>query len=207
MFGSLSKMSAVDEIEGEIQGLLRARELDQAATRIVETYGPELFGFLTHMLGNEGDAGEVFSQTAEDLWKGLGTFGFRCSTRTWLYVLGRHAASRYRRSPWHRRGTESRIQSLVDVARSRTKPWLRTEVKDKLGALRESLAEEDRALLVLRVDRDLPWEDVARIMLDGEDPDAKRVARETDRLRKRFQLLKDELRRRASEAGLLDDVR
>jgi RNA polymerase sigma-70 factor, ECF subfamily len=200
-------MAVVDEIEGEIQALLRARELDQAATRILEAYGPELFGFLTHMLGNEGDAGEVFSQAAEDLWKGLSAFGFRCTTRTWLYVLGRHAASRYRRSPWHRRGAESRIQSLVEVARSRTKPWLRTEIKDKLGALRDSLAEDDRALLVLRVDRDLPWEDVARIMLDGEDPDAKRVARETDRLRKRFQLLKDELRRRASEAGLLDDVR
>lgn len=198
-----------EEIERDIQQLLRDCAFDKAATQIVEAYGPELFGFLTHMLNSESDAGEVFSQAAEDLWKGLPTYAGRSSIRTWFYVLGRHAASRYRRSPWNRgerRGGDSRIQSVVDLARTRTQPWLRSEVKDKFSALREGLDEEDRALLVLRVDRDLPWEDVARVMLGGEGPEAK-LPRETERLRKRFQLLKGELRRRAREAGLLDDAR
>jgi hypothetical protein len=49
---------------------------------------------------------------------------------------------------------------------------------------------------------------VARVMLDDEgDIDPATLLRETDRLRKRFQLLKDELRERAREAGLLDEVR
>ena len=192
-------------VEVEIEDLIRKGEFDPAATRLLEVYGPELFGFLVHAMGNENDAAEVFSQTAEDLWKGLPKFAFRCSLRTWLYVLGRHAVSRYRRSPWQRRGGESRIQSAVDLARTRTSPWLRTDVKDRFRKLRDALDEEDRALLVLRVDRELPWEDVARVMLGDEASDDSAIARETDRLRKRFQLLKGELRRRAREAGLLDD--
>jgi RNA polymerase sigma-70 factor (ECF subfamily) len=192
-------------VEVEIEDLIRKGAFDPAATRLLEVYGPELFGFLVHAMSNENDAAEVFSQTAEDMWKGLPKFAFRCSLRTWLYVLGRHAVARYRRSPWQRRGGESRIQSAADLARTRTQPWLRTDVKDRFRQLRDALDEEDRALLVLRVDRELPWEDVARVMLGDEASDDATITRETDRLRKRFQLLKGELRRRAREAGLLDD--
>jgi len=191
--------------EVEIQDLVRKGDFDPAATRLLEAYGPELYGFLVHAMSNETDAGEVFAQTAEDLWKGLPKFAFRCSLRTWLYVLARHALSRYRRSPWHRRGGDSRIDSATALARSRTQPWLRTDVKDRFRTLREALDEEDRALLALRIDRNLPWEDVARVMLGDAASDDAAVARESDRLRKRFQLLKDELRRRARDAGLLDD--
>jgi hypothetical protein len=45
------------------------------------------------------------------------------------------------------------------------------------------------------------------VTLGVESPDAAQLVRESDRLKKRFQLLKDELRRRARVAGLVDDVR
>jgi hypothetical protein len=96
---------------------------------------------------------------------------------------------------------------MVDLARSRTQPWLRTEIKDKVRMLRDSLGDDDRTLLTLRVDRDLAWEDIARVMLGVEDPEPKQVTRETVRLRKRFQLLKADLRKKALEAGLLDEKR
>jgi RNA polymerase sigma-70 factor (ECF subfamily) len=199
-----------DDVESVIGDLVRAKSFDLAAARIFDAYGAELFGFLTHLLGNESDAGEVFSQVAEDAWKGLPDYGLRCSARTWVYVLGRHAASRYRRSPWNRgerRATDSRIESMVGLARSRTQPWLRTEIKDRFRVLRESLDDDDRTLLALRVDRDLAWEEIALVMLGVEDPEPKQVTRETDRLRKRFQLLKESLRKKALEAGLLDEKR
>lgn len=195
-------------VEAELAELIRAGALDRAATRALEFYGPELYGFLVSGLGGEPDAAEVFSQVGEDLWRGLPGFAFRCSVRTWLYVLARHAAARFRRSPWNRGGRragDSRIEQLIEQARSRTQPWLRTDVKDRWRALRESLDPDDRSLLVLRVDRGLPWEDVARVTLGTEAPDADGLARETARLRKRFQILRDELRRRAHAAGLLDE--
>jgi RNA polymerase sigma-70 factor (ECF subfamily) len=185
--------------------LIRRKELDGAATRALESYGPELYGFLVTYLGNEADAAEVFSQVGEDLWNGLPSFALGCSVRTWLYVLARHAAARFRRSPWNRRTGDSRLHALVESVRTRTQPWLRTDVKDRFRTLRDALDPEDRSLLVLRVDRRLSWEEVARVTLSLEAPDAVVLERESARLRKRYQALKEELRERAREAGLVDE--
>jgi RNA polymerase sigma-70 factor (ECF subfamily) len=75
-------------------------------------------------------------------------------------------------------------------------------VKDRFRQLRESLDPDDRMLLVLRVDRDLPWNEIARVMLGRESPEPESLKRESERLRKRFQLIKDELRERAHELGV-----
>lgn len=197
-----------DHDEEELTALLRARDLEAAATGALRIYGPELYGFLINFLGGESDASEVFSQVAEDLWRGLPTFAGRCSVRTWMYALARHAAARFLRSPWQRAtGSSSHLDALVAETRSRTKPWLRTDVKDKWQGLRESLDPDDRALLVLRVDRDLDWLDIARVMLSGDDVDEADLAREAARLRKRYHLLKQSLQKRARAGGLIDDER
>jgi RNA polymerase sigma-70 factor (ECF subfamily) len=196
-----------ESIETELAGLVRERAFDRAATRALEEYGAELYGFLVSLVGNEPDAAEVFAQVSEDLWRGIPTFGSRCSVRTWLYVLARNAASRFRRSPWDRgarRTGDARLDDFVASARSRTQPWLRTDVKDRFRALRESLDPDDRALLILRVDRALPWQDIARVMLGDEVVAEEAQEREVARLTKRFQLLKEDLRRRAKESGLLE---
>jgi RNA polymerase sigma-70 factor (ECF subfamily) len=198
-----------DEVEAALAELIRSGAFEEAVTSTLEHYGPELYGFLVHLLGDDAAASEVFSEVSERIWRGIPGFGFRSSLRTWLYVLARHAAANFVRSPWNRgelRTSDSRLESLRARARSRTQPWLRTDLKDRLQELRESLDPEDRALLVLRVDRQLPWRDVARISLGLEEPDADSLAREAARLRKRFQLLREELHQRARDAGLLDEA-
>jgi RNA polymerase sigma-70 factor (ECF subfamily) len=195
------------ETEAELEAHIRAGAFDRAATQALETYGAELYGFLVSLAGGDSNATEIYSQVCEDLWKGLPSFGLRCSVRTWLYVLARHAAARFRRSPWNhgaRRTGDSRLDEFVARSRTQTSPWLRTDVRDRFRALRDSLDADDRALLVLRIDRALPWQDVARVMLDDDQPDQAKLCREVDRLMKRFQLLKEDLRRRARDAGLVD---
>jgi RNA polymerase sigma-70 factor (ECF subfamily) len=69
------------------------------------------------------------------------------------------------------------------------------------------LPQEDQELLMLRVDRDLPWDALAEV-LRGDDeipltPDVRK--REAARLRKRFQLIKDRLREMARREGLLGE--
>jgi RNA polymerase sigma-70 factor (ECF subfamily) len=81
---------------------------------------------------------------------------------------------------------------------------LRTQARDKLAAIRDSLAPEDRMLLVLRVDKRLEWKDLARVMIgqDGDPTDAA-LLKESQRLRKRFQLLKEKLVEAGKAAGIL----
>jgi RNA polymerase sigma-70 factor (ECF subfamily) len=149
----------------------------------------------------------VFSQACEDLWAGLPRFEGRSSLRTWFYVLARHAAARYRRSPHRRPGRRVAISDVTDVAegvRSRTLPHLRTEVKNRFAAIRDALPEEDRALLVLRVDRNMSWNEIARVLYPDDQSD-EALTKAAARLRKRFQFVKEEIRARAREAGLLPD--
>jgi RNA polymerase sigma-70 factor (ECF subfamily) len=103
--------------------------------------------------------------------------------------------------------TDSFFQGVVQKVRTETTPFLRTESKTRLEALRDALPDEDRTLLVLRIDRNLAWNDLARIVgqEDGEAPlDDAAVAREAARLRKRFQLVKDRLRELAKREGLTE---
>ena len=184
------------EGESRLLELVSARRFDEAAHAALERYGPELLGFLAAHLASESDAAEVFAQLTEDLWRGLPAFVGRSSVRTWLYVLARNAASRWRRSPWaqdKRRSGDDKLDTLVAVARERTPLWRRTTVKDRFREIRESLDPDDRALLTLRIDRELSWNDVAEIL--GAEP---------EKCRRRFFDLKAELRERARDLGLLE---
>jgi RNA polymerase sigma-70 factor, ECF subfamily len=192
-------------VDDKLRALILAGAREQAVTDSLRAYGPELFAFLVNVMGSDSDAAEVFAQTTEDFWRGISSFAGRCSLRTWLYLLARHAAARYRRVPWNRRGLtgDSQLDALVASVRSETAPWLRTDVKVRWRALRDSLEPDDRTLLVLRVDRDMSWAEIACVLLGNDSPEQAEVERETARLRKRFQLLKEELRKRARQAGLV----
>jgi RNA polymerase sigma-70 factor (ECF subfamily) len=195
------------DLEQRIQSTMQAGDLRAAATAAVEGYGPEVLGFLVTMLRDEHDATEVFAQACEDLWTGLPRFEGRSSLRTWFYVLARHASSRLRRSPHRRAGRRVGLSEITGVAegvRTRTLPHLRTEVKDRFAAIRDALPEEDRSLLVLRVDRNMGWNEIARV-LSPDDESAEALTRAAARLRKRFQFLKEEIRERARQAGLLGE--
>ena len=194
-------------LEQEIESLRNEGALDRAATKAIECYGPEVLGFLVTVLRHEHDANEVFSQACEDLWRGMAGFEGRCSMRTWLYTLARHAAVRFRRSPDRRPARRAALSEAADVAervRTVTHQYLRTTVKDQFSAIRDSLDEEDRALLVLRVDRKMSWREIARNTAAPDDSDDA-LHRAEGRLRKRFQNVKEEIRSRALAGGLVRD--
>ena len=195
-------------LETHVRGLCEAGRHAEAATVALEGYGPELLGFLVHVLGSEEDAGEAFSLFSENLWRGLPRFQWRASLRTWAYTVARHAAYRQRGARQdaerHVPLSQSPALELAQKVRTTTLPFQRSAVRDEISRLRESLPEEDRVLLVLRLDRQLPWEEIAEVMLDAEEPDRASLTRESARLRKRFQLLKERLRERALASGLLD---
>jgi RNA polymerase sigma-70 factor (ECF subfamily) len=194
-------------LEEQIRNLLAKGDLHGAATKAVEGYGPEVYGFLITLVRDGRDASEVFSQTCEDLWSGLGRFEGKSSLRTWLYTLARHAAARFRRSPHRRPGRRvamSQVGELAERVRTGTLPYLRTEAKDRFASIRDSLDEDDRSLLVLRVDRGMSWSEIARVFSPDDSSD-EMLGRVAARLRKRFQLVKNEIRARARQAGLLQD--
>ncbi|MBI1944429.1 MAG: sigma-70 family RNA polymerase sigma factor [Deltaproteobacteria bacterium] len=180
---------------------------DEAFELAIERFGDEVGGFLAARLLDADRTADAFALFAEDLWRGLPAFRGEASLRTWLYVVARRAAIRVVREraraardvPLSQAGAVDRMAAEL---RSATTRWRRTEVKDRLHALRARLTEEERELLVLRVDRGLSWSDIAAALEDGDEDDATRKRRPAA-LRKRFERIKERIKELAAAEGLL----
>lgn len=198
--------------EKDVRALCERGDHAGAATLALRAYGPELFGFLVAMHRSEAEAGESFSELAEVLWRKLPAFAWQSTLRTWAYAIARNVLRTHRRAARRRArrigsASSSVIEAIAARVRTETQAYLRTEKRTRLQALRDSLEEEDRMLLVLRVDRRLDWNELARVLGEaGHDAcvDPVSLARESARLRKRFQLVKNKLRELARREGLLD---
>ena len=188
-------MGEIDrDLEARVLAVLDAGDTDSAATLALKGYGPEIFGYLAVVLKDETRAADAFSIFSENLWAGLGTFERRSSLRTWAYKIAFGAAMRIVRDPHQRRAmplTGSKASELAEEVRTATAAHLRTENKDRVRELRDALTEDEQTLLVLRIDRELEWSDVADI-----------IGVEEATLRKRFERVKDTLRKLARERGI-----
>jgi RNA polymerase sigma-70 factor (ECF subfamily) len=203
-----------EELEREIRALWERGELQGAAAAAVRGYGPEIYGFLVAFHRQKDDASEAYAAFTERLWRGLPGFEWQCSFRTWAYAIARNTSLTYRRQA--RRRAEmygplpegSQLSALEQAPRSDTASYLKTQRQTRMAALRESLPREDQELLVLRVDRKLAWRDLARVLLHGADrpsPCDDVLEREAARLRKRFQILKEQLHELGRREGLIPD--
>jgi RNA polymerase sigma-70 factor (ECF subfamily) len=173
-----------------------------AATAVVREYGPQLLGYLCSVLRSEADAGEVFSMFSEDLWRGLPGFRRECPLRVWCYRLAWHAAARFLRDPYRGRGRRletNELSRLVEEVRSSVFLGRDQARQATLDKLRAGLSPDERALLVLRLDRGLAWAEVALVLTEEAGKPIDEPA-----LRKRFERLKDKLAARAREEGLLE---
>jgi RNA polymerase sigma-70 factor, ECF subfamily len=199
------------EIEHEVRRLCEEGAVVPATAAAIRAYGPEILGFLAALHRSDQDADEVFSIWSERVFRGLPGFGWASSLRTWAYTLARNASLNFARDrrarARHERAADSaELVAVEQQVRTETRSYLRTTAKDKLAAIRDALAPEDRTLLVLRVDKRLEWKDIARVMSgeDGAVADAA-LAKESQRLRKRFQLLKERLVEAGKREGILGD--
>lgn len=195
------------ELESAVRQAVQAGDIRTACARAVESFGPEIYGFMLTMSRGDDLAQDAFSRFCEDVVRGLADFKWNSSLRTWLYTLARHACHRARRSVVRSRLhlNDPSYEQLEAQIRSQTAPFLRTEAKDAIRDLRDELTDEERELLVLRIDRNMSWSEIAQVYLDADVADAQRVSREAAACRKRFERAKERLRELATKRGLMGD--
>jgi RNA polymerase sigma-70 factor (ECF subfamily) len=179
-------------LERQVLEALEADRLNDAATFALRGFGPQILGYLHAVLRNEDAADEVFAQFSEELWKSLPSFRGESSFKTWAYQIVLHCVGRFRRDGFRRRAHPLKSAALSKIAeevRSHTAPFMKTEAKDPLAALRASLDAEEQTLLFLRVDQQLSWREIATVMSSSGE------AVEEAALRQRFQRVKERLSR------------
>lgn len=197
--GEGRRHDAGEGVDESVKARLAAGDLRGAATEALRAFGPKILGYLQAVLKDEADAADAFSIFAEHLWRGLPTWRGQSSLKTWAFKLAWNAALNLKDEAWRRRGRRFRTgeaSRLADEIRTRTGVRVERQ-KQALDALRAELTEEEQTLLVLRIDQQLSWDEIAEVMADGSaqaDPAA---------LRKRFERLKEKLTRLAKERGLV----
>lgn len=194
------------DAEGAVRTAWENGQESAAVSAALKLYGAEIYGLLVGLCRGPHEADDAFSLFAEGLWQSLATFEWKCSLRTWAYVIARRSAHDLRRKarrPQVGLSQVDEISAMVARVRTETAPFQKTEVKNRMAELRATLPEDDQILLILRLDRELAWEDLARVFAgDHAAPDA--LKRESARLRKRFQLVKERLVELGRREGLFD---
>ncbi len=203
-----------EEVEARVRELCARGDYARATSEALRAYGGEVLGFLTATHRSEQEADEVFADFAEGVWRSLPRFAWDASLRTWAYAIARNISLTFRRDAGRRarRGQlvgESQLADVVQAARSDTASYISSSKRTKREAMYAELGPDDRMLLVLRLERQLAWNDLAVVMAKEahEALDAAAMTKEAARLRKRYQLIKERLRRTAQKEGLVPRTR
>lgn len=196
--------------EEPIRSAWEQGDLRKTMTLIVEAYGLETLAYL-RAVTQPSVADDVYGQAVLDLWEGLKDFRWQCSARTYLFSVARNALARHHKLAGRARRREdafARVQWLLEMVasdtRTKTPPHLRSEIKQRVRQLRESLPEDEQTLLILRIDRRLSYRELVRVMGEADaELDDEALARAAARVRKRFQVAKNKLRELMRDDGLL----
>lgn len=184
-----------DELDAKVRAYIARGQADRATEKILREYGTELARYLRSQLASDADAQEAFSRMSEELWRSLARFDGRCSTRTWCYMLARHSAIYIRTLPRHQR--EQLVSSIPSIQQAATEMFSRSLVEgvhqhEVYVEAKEALDPDDRTLLVLRIDRNLAWREIAVVLL-GEAASEAELGKRAAALRKQFERVKAEL--------------
>jgi RNA polymerase sigma-70 factor (ECF subfamily) len=179
--------------------LIRDGDVRGAATLVIREHGPAVLNYLRAVLRDEDLAADAFSLFAEWTWTAIDRFRGASSIRTWAFGVAHNAARRVRDEAWQRRRKRLRTGEASRIALDiRTRSAVRREREaEELAELRKHLTTEEQNLLVLRVELELDWNEIAEIVSSDGEP-ATAAA-----LRKRFERVKDRIGRLARERGLV----
>jgi RNA polymerase sigma-70 factor (ECF subfamily) len=183
-------------LEERIRRALEAGDRAAAATAAVRGYGPHIIGYLRAVLREPDDAADAFGTFCELLWRNLESYRGEAAFGTWAYQVAWSAVRRQLDDAYRRRRRRLETTEISKLAQDvySSISWERSAATDRLAALRAALDPEEQTLLFLRIDQNLPWTDVARI-LEAREP----------ALRKRFERLVARIRKLATEQGLVGE--
>ena len=185
------------EVETRVRDLLAGGDADGAATAALEEFGPAILGWLRALHGPD-DGDEVFAAFAERLWKGLTGFRGESPLRAWAYRIAWNASHSFRSDAWQRRRRRLSTSAASRLAANLSRSLSPSVDEPRLRKLREMLPPDDHTLLVLRLDREMAWEEIAAVLSGSGQPVT------APALRKRYERLKEKLARSAREEGLVD---
>ncbi|MDR0890153.1 MAG: sigma-70 family RNA polymerase sigma factor [Oscillospiraceae bacterium] len=168
---------------------------ETAFEQLVVRYQAQVYNLCLRMLCNCDDAADVTQEVFFKAWRNLQGFHFEAAFSTWLYRLTSNACLDHLRAAKRRKGIslhitqpggEEQALDIPDPAPNPEERLLRRDERETLASCMNSLDEEHRQILTLRVINDLSYTDIARVLGIKEGTVKSRLARARICLRKKM---------------------
>lgn len=203
-----------DEAESAIRHALNANDVRAALHAAGTAYAQPLLDFLVHMLDSPADGEDVWAASWEKIATNLHTFRGESSFWTWAARIARNTAIDHGKavargprltSGMDKFASRDAVARRLGIVTRSTPEYLRSSFRTRFGDLLARLSDEERALLHLRYEHQLPWNDVARAIEPGDGILEGAALREASaKRRKQFERLKRRIQELASELGVID---
>lgn len=161
-------MKSQRKTDAEVGACLRNGDIEGAASRVLESCGPAVRGYLRVALGDDRQVRDAFSAFSESVWQRLRRYRFEPRLAVWVHRLAyraakeRHEVSRLRRPAATRKGRPgSHPLGLTRTRAATLEPLGATEDAE---LMRRELSLEEQTLLTLRIDRQFDWDEVAWVL-------------------------------------------
>lgn len=162
---------SLDRATADIRSLVRAARSGDAGAfrRLVELHMRAVYGLAFRLMGDPDDADDVAQETFLRAWRALDRYDETYSFYTWLRTIATRLALQ-ERAKRRRRRTESgesfdaAAAAVPAAAPDPLETLAGEELQRALAGALEDLPEEFRAVLVLRAEQDLSYEEIARIL-------------------------------------------
>ena len=184
------------KLEHEVGACLRAGDIEGAAHRVVNSFGPGVQGYLRVALTEERMARDVFALFSESVWSGIRRWRGTPALEVWVYRLAYQCAKQSREGSGGKRSSKQRtgVRDLDETRAATLEPFGPVEDAE---LLRRELTLEEQTLLTLRIDRDFGWTDIAGVL--GRTSRVK----SGEPMRRRYERLVERLHRIAIARGVI----
>ena len=153
------------KLESEVAECLRAGDVEGAAARVVQAFGPGVSGYLRVALTDERAARDAFSAFSQAVWEGLRRKRGERALEVWAYRLAFAAAKQLRNLSKRRRPSQAAQRTGVrELARTRPATLEPLGVVEDAELLRRELSLEEQTLLTLRIDRGMDYRDIGWVL-------------------------------------------
>ena len=197
----LSSAMGVRTEEAAIVAELQAGS-EEAFSWLIAHYSQPVYSLVYRVLDDPSDAADTTQEVFIKVFRGIKSFHFKASLKTWIYRIALHEAFNQRRWWFRHRGRETSIEPvvskeggcspalkevLVDEAPSPLQNVFSSELQACVEIELKAIAEPYRTTVILRDLEELSYEEIAEVMNVSLGTVKSRLMRGRDTLRKRLQ--------------------
>ncbi len=176
-----------------------------AAEKALRIYGGEIRGWLYRRFQCHDTVNDMYSTFSLYFWTWFPSFKWESSLRTWMYSIARRVC--YSSLTRHHEPLSQLPQNLSALIIKENKTITTYKHPDIDAAYQnlidQFLNQEEKDLLVWRIDRQMSWNEIAQILSDEGFLDESELKKRATAIRVQFSRIKSKLREAAIEKGFL----